>query len=95
MKLYILINSNPEGNNFRGVYDTKEAAEAEAKAWNDQEKRENRLMYRDESIFKTKEALDKHIEIMCEWDKVEVIEYELNTSNRPKPRYNPDGSYIE
>lgn len=89
-KVYILINSNAEGYNFKGIYDTLEEAQSVCDKWNKQEVEQARLLFLDDPT-----NAEESVRFYWAWDKVTVLEYKMNTCNFPRKQFNPDGSYID
>lgn len=80
MKIYIIINSNCEGNNFIGCFDSLEKAkEANTRYLQDKEKKEREMWEDAPSDQYTKEDIENTINTMLEWDKTHIREVELNT----------------
>lgn len=75
--VYVLINSNPEGYNFKGVYSTREQAEAAAKEYNEEGKKELA------DIFTEEKDLKLSLENFDWWSSVKVVEWKLNTRRSP------------
>ena len=76
MKVYCIINSNAEGSNFIGVYDSKAKADRECQAINDQLNIEAEAMNREELKQYGKIRFDH---TTFRWDHCHVIEQEMNT----------------
>lgn len=75
--VFILINSNHEGYNFKGVYSTREKAEAAAKEYNEEGKKELA------NIFTEEKDLKCSLEHFDWWSSVKVVEWKLNTRRSP------------
>jgi len=74
MKVYTVINSNHEGYNLLGVFDTFEAANEAAEKHNTKGKERLRDIYKGD----TEEEMEEHFEHFNWWDHAEVVEREMN-----------------
>lgn len=81
MKVYCIINSNPEGYNLIGIYDTEEEANTQCELINKQNRKEREELYADAEM----DEETKRLYIEMNWDDCHIIPFELNT-RRPHTR---------
>ncbi len=74
MKVYTVINSNNEGYNLLGIFDTPEAATQAAAKYNREGKEDVRDIFKND----TEEEIERHFEFFDGWDSAKVVEHEMN-----------------
>lgn len=74
-KIYTVVNSNAEGYNLLGIFDSKEGAEAAAALYNSREKENLRELFKNDS----EKEIGQHMEFFDWWDSAKVVEETMNT----------------
>jgi len=73
--VYVLINGNPEGSNFLGVFSTREKAEAAQREHNAKVQKDH-----EEFVARNPDLADPCRDIMDDWDAANaIVEYVLDS----------------